>query len=88
MRVIVILQMAEALLVIMDWTFLNSSENGSKSCSPGGVQRRFRRQETCLHSGKITRGWWGGEKKERTDKVREGFREGLTLGLRRQGSQV
>lgn len=38
MHVIVILQMAKALLVIMDWTFLNSSENSSKSYSPGGIQ--------------------------------------------------
>lgn len=41
MHVIVIPQMAEALLVIMDRTFLNSTENGSKSCGPGDVQRRL-----------------------------------------------
>ncbi len=49
MHVIVILQMAEALLVIMDRTFLNSFKNGSKSYSPRGQTETFRRQETCLH---------------------------------------
>lgn len=41
MHVIVILQMAGVLLVIMDWTSFNSSENGFKSYVPGGVQTRL-----------------------------------------------
>lgn len=83
MHVIVILQMAEALLVIMDPTFLDSFENGSKSYGPRGHTETFRRQETCLHLENHEKGG-----KKRRDKVREGFREGLTLGLRQHGSQV
>lgn len=42
MHVIVILQMAEALLVIMDWTFLNSSDDNTKSYGPEGIQRHLK----------------------------------------------
>lgn len=79
MHVIVILHMAKALLVIMDRTFLNSSESSSKSYSPRGHTQAFGRQGTCLHLESH-------EMKMR-HKVRRGFRERLTLGLRQEGGR-
>lgn len=71
MHVIVILQMAEALLVIMDRTFLNSSQNGSKFCSTGGKQRRSE-DESCVCIWKV--------RTQRRDKVIEAFKGSVTLG--------
>lgn len=51
------LQMAEALFVIMNWTLLDASENSFKSYSLWWRDgQTFRRQEACLHTENHKRG--------------------------------